>query len=261
MAESSLSITYDDLRTAVGFYIGYKRSDKDEWSDEQNSIVDEIINSGLRQFYYPPLLDDQLQPHEWSFLKPVETLTTVSGTGDYDLPDDYGGYEGRWTFASNLNYPDIDIISESQIRTMRNMNDSSGVPRYAAIRPKEMTSGTEGQRFEVMLYPEPAAAYVISYRKVIRYNILSDTNQYPAGGTEHGETIKESCLDVAERMMNDEAGVHHQAFMARLAASIAHDRKTNIPEYLGYNGNSPVIPIAGRSVIRNNTIKYNGVDI
>lgn len=40
------------------------------------AIVDSVVNRGLRQFYFPPPLQGEARSHTWTFLRPVETLTT-----------------------------------------------------------------------------------------------------------------------------------------------------------------------------------------
>jgi len=82
MAESTLSIDLPRLQREVGFLLGYPR-DPDDFDPAQESIVNDVIDSGLRQFYFPEMLDGQSIAHEWSFFKPVLTLSTYApyGTG------------------------------------------------------------------------------------------------------------------------------------------------------------------------------------
>ena len=75
MTESTLSLGYADFQRIVGHEIGYGR-DTSLWSSNQTSEVDDIIQSGVRQFYFPPPSGDVIS-HQWSFLKPSTTLTTI----------------------------------------------------------------------------------------------------------------------------------------------------------------------------------------
>lgn len=77
MAESTLSITYRTLQQEVAYYIGWG-TDATVWTADQLATINLIVKSGLRQFYTPPRLPTQTRPHRWSFLKPVERLTTVA---------------------------------------------------------------------------------------------------------------------------------------------------------------------------------------
>ena len=100
--------------------------------------------------------------------------------------------------------------------------------------------------------------YVLSYRKLILLNKLSQTNPYPLGGMQHGETILESCLSIAEQRLNDgQKGQHWQQFMTRLAASISYDRRSFTPGFLGYNADRS--DCGGRSNDRTTIVTYNGV--
>jgi hypothetical protein len=68
MAESSLSLTLTELQTALADYLRttYTLS---------STLIDPIIKSGLRQFYFPVALGEKYA-HQWSFLRPTTTLTT-----------------------------------------------------------------------------------------------------------------------------------------------------------------------------------------
>lgn len=76
MAESALSVKYDDLVEEVARFLGYKsmtylsKSELDE--------VDRYIQSGLRNFYYPPAADGIEAGYEWSFLNPTTTIDTIA---------------------------------------------------------------------------------------------------------------------------------------------------------------------------------------
>ncbi len=318
MAESTLSLDYVALMNFVSRFLGYG-DDYTALSAGDSTIVDTTVQSGYRQFLFPPPAGGQ--PHSWTFLKPVTTIvawsdiaavagTTVSqstpasggvtiltaeqasfyptmigksividatdpadegvGTfvisgytsstvitvtgdadaastdtfaiasnGDYQLPDDFGAIEGNLTFEPDITLSTIPIVGESQIRQMRQWNTSTGIPRIAAIRPKS-SDGSDGQRFELMLQPEPSTNYTLSYSYEALINKLTTTYKYPLGGMAHAETIKESCLAAAEALEDDNPGSHNGLFMQRLATSIRHDNVANTPEYLGYNSDRSV---------------------
>jgi hypothetical protein len=89
MAESSLSVTRDDLRQEAGHSLGYARSG---WDTEQTADIDAMVKTALRWFYYPPPLPG-MKPHQWRFLRPTSTISvfgntagTVSGTPSYSNP-------------------------------------------------------------------------------------------------------------------------------------------------------------------------------
>ncbi len=77
MAESTLSLTHTDFSLAVAHFLGFGLT-AGNWSADQLTIIDMVIQSGLRQFYYPPKIDGQSEPYQWTFLRPVGSLTTIA---------------------------------------------------------------------------------------------------------------------------------------------------------------------------------------
>jgi hypothetical protein len=225
-----LNADYDTLKSAVTRYLGM--DSYDELDADSQAVVDGIINSGLRRFYYPPKLKYDKTSHEWSFLKPVESITTVADTGDYNLPSDYAGIEGSITFKSETVYPPIAIIGEGQIRHYRQTYTSTGRPKFAAVRPKS-SDGASEQQFELMLWPTPDDDYELEFSMNLQLDTLSDANPHPYGGAVHAETIIQSCLAVAEVREEDITGPQWEVFMERLEASIQHDKRTSGQEYFG----------------------------
>lgn len=292
MAESSLSLGRADLLAEVAFYLGWGRTSAN-WTSDQSTRLQAILNAGLRQFYFTP-------GHSWSFLHPVTTLTTAaaystgtiaitsgvvtlttgtwpswaasgvlvvsgnsysistrdsgsqvtlddtsitvaSGTSyeinqqDYDLPDSFGELESDVTFAMNQATWSIREVNEAQIRVKRQSGANTGRPCECAIRAKT-TTGVTGQRYEIMFWPTPDAAYTLSYKYTVLTDALSSSFPYPYGGMSHAETILASCLDVAERKENNmPQGPESLNYQKRLAASISHDLR-KAPKFLGYNG-------------------------
>lgn len=75
MAITSLQITYAELREELGIYLSGNRT-VGSWSSTQTSDVSHILRSGLRKAYYPPSLGPGQPAHQWSFLRPWDTITT-----------------------------------------------------------------------------------------------------------------------------------------------------------------------------------------
>lgn len=311
MAESTLAITYADLRQAVAHFLGLSLTSTD-WSTDEATLIEMIVKSGLRKFYKPQLVFQGMPPHRWSFLNPTTTLTTiasyVTGTialtdddatvtltggvwpswaaangslvvdsvtyaiasrtsdtvielsadwsggdeteasyelrhdGMYDLPDNFAGMASRvLSHAHGEMKPSVRLVSEAQIRGMwAKGHTGRHYPLYFAVRPKNTTvSATAGQRFELMFYPIPDAAYVLSYEMVHQLDMISATYAYPLGGAAHGETIKAACLAAAELMENDIAdGPRESNYLKLLASSIREDQVAYQAEFLGYNGDN-----------------------
>lgn len=76
MSESSLSITYEDLRKEVGYALGFSLSASSVWDDEEEQLVDMCIEDGLRMFYNPPSIDGTA--HQWRFMRPIGELETTA---------------------------------------------------------------------------------------------------------------------------------------------------------------------------------------
>jgi len=236
MAESSLSLGFPDFQAEVGSFLGHGR-DTSAWAaldPDPTDDVEAIIQAGLRQFYFPPSMGGKDEMYEWSFLKPVTTLTTTADDYDQTLPDDFGGLLGDFTYPVGTGFGPVKERNELQIRDLRQALDSTGRPQYFAIRERAGT-GTTGQRLEVIWFPTPDAVYTMTYQYLALVNKISAASPYPLGGMAHAETIMESCLAIAEARKDDEKGIHWDSFMTRLKASMRYDQQRK-PAILGYNG-------------------------
>ena len=173
---------------------------------------------------------------------------TLRHNGNYDLPDDFGGIEGDMIYPEGNNKPNVRIIGEGKILSLRAGTTSRSHPQFAAIRPKKQTVTTTGQRFEMMFFPIPAVTNTLSYKMLVLPELLTGTTiTHPYGGAMHSETILSSCLAVAESQEDEQRGVKWQEFQDRLAASIQIDKKMTSAEYFGYNrDNSDAAHRSGR---------------
>ena len=234
MGDSTLSLTYSDLMTEIGVFLYGK--EYAELDLQQFARCDEIVNAGYRQFLYPPMCEGVPAGYQWNFLQPTVTITTEADVEDQDLPYDFGTLMGTgFTFAPNMQVaPVLADVGEARIRHYRQSSDSTGYPQFAAIRMKAGT-GVEGQRREVMWYPTPNAAYVLSYRYETATDALGGDNQYPLGALHHAETLRHSCLAAAEATRNDEIGIHYHNFCRSLASSVMRDKRDG-PKFYGSVG-------------------------
>lgn len=239
MAQSTMALSFNDLASAVGRFLGYG-ADSGEWEVVELAEIDECIQSGVRRFYNPMPLPGESRSHQWGFLRPKYSFNTVANDFDTDMPDDFMQIvEGIAFDNSESRYDPITIVDAARIMEQKAINDTAGTPCWAAIRAKSQTAGS-AQGFELLLYPKPDAIYTLHFRYVVYPNKLSTTNLYPYGGAWHSETVLESCLAVAEERHDDEQRVHTTRYIERLAASVSMDRM-NGPLTFGYNGD-------GRSV-------------
>jgi hypothetical protein len=229
MAESTLSISFNDLKIEVGHFLGYGPNAAD-WTAAQLAEIDRIVQTGVRRFYYPPAVEGVQADFEWSFIKPETTIATVADQATNDLPDNLGRVVGQFYYPSSSNRVSVVVVSEAQLNEYKSHTDSDGAPRYCCIRHKA-SDGSDGQRLEVEWYPVPDSAYTLTYKFEAYQGRLSNSNPYPLGGMKHGELVMESCLAVAEERANDEKGIHYQNFMAQLITAIALDRRQGAINY------------------------------
>lgn len=287
--------SYDWLEQEVGVEKGMGGNPK-LWSEPDRRMVRSIIQRGLNQFYMPPAvaLGVAQSTHQWSFLRPLATLTTsasystgtvtivagvvtlASGTfpnwaagadfevsgvtyevaslgsstsltltdttvsaaagtsytlgrSKYDLPADFAGVEGLFTFrpGENLYYEPFGVIAEHRIRAMRQAWDSYDHPRAATIQVKPQNEAL-GTRHYVQFFPTPDAAYELTYKYRARWKDIGP-GQYPPGGTEHAETILASCLSIVEGVK----GPRWERFAELLVSSLEMDHRQFTPEKLG----------------------------
>jgi len=259
MAESSLSVGLPELKQEVGYFLGHGRggvafADWAARTPDPTDEVESVLQSGVRRVYYPMGAG---AGYEWSFLRPTTTLEITDGTGDYDLPDDYGQLIGDLHYPADENRRAIVRVRLGAILEMRSRNDRSDYPAYAAIRSKAST-GVTGQRSEILFWPEPSADKTLTYSYEAYSGALTDAAPYPLGGMYLAELYTESCLAVAEQRLNNEVGLHTQAYQVLLADAIARDRKKGARVF-GQMGHRE--PTYERRCPRDFEITYGGVVI
>lgn len=225
MADSTLSLTYTSLLDAVCYFLyGEAYADCDTG---EKAKADEVVNNGYRQFVYPPVVDGVPPGYEWSFLRPTTTLDTTADDADQDMPDDFGRLIDGFAYEEDAQRPGVVAdVGEGKIRRLRQQMSETGKPRVAGLRKKALPDpATSGQRQEIMWYPTPDATYTLSYRYEVLVDKLTDASPYPVGSMKHAETLRLSVLAMADAMINDNVGIHHDNFLRALVASVARDTK------------------------------------
>ena len=251
MPESTLSLNYNDLQAEVGSFLGWGMGNTPPYTDQAwttfqlNRIVS-AVKSGLRNFFFP--VPQQGAPvYDWSFMRPVTTLTLSAGDATIPLPDDFGGFEGEITLLTSkgLLWHAIKLVNEGQVRERYTYSPNvTSRPQMAALQPLRGTTATQGTRWQLFVYPLPDMAYTLQFQYYVLSDFLDGAFPFPMGGMAHVETILESCLAVAEQRQDDTPGVHTANFQARLLASIAADRRHKA-QSLGYNGDRSDVPVRG----------------
>lgn len=237
--ESSLADTYQDVIGSVGFDLGWGRgadNGDEAWSDSKLKTLREVVKGGLQQFYNPPP-DQSGVSHQWSFLKPLATLTLESGTRTVRLPDDFKGVEGEVLIVTTQGGSQTALKVGGRVRARFAMYpDTTGRPEDLEIEPLKDTTKERGQRFQFAVFPEADQDYTLQFKYAIQGKMLTGELPYAYGGAEHASTIKASCLAWAELHLDDVAqGPKYGFWRERLAASVSMDRQKR-PQSLGYNG-------------------------
>jgi hypothetical protein len=235
MPESSLNIAYLDLQKDIAFFLGWN-PDPTARTEREQTALDSFTKSGLRQFYFPPPLDGRATTYEWSFLRPVTTVTLALGEQSVALPDDFGCLDSDVSLVSSDITCPIQVFGEGYVRAAYlGMPDRMGRPEMVAIAPLKGTNVNQSQRFALLAYPIANIEYTFKLAYSILPEYLSGSKPYAYGGAAHAETILASCLAIAEQRGDDSMTVNTVKFKERLAASIGFDRRLK-PQQYGYNG-------------------------
>mgnify|MGYP003134666455 CR=1 FL=1 len=162
---------------------------------------------------------------------------SIAADGNYRLADDFAGVNGTIQYEDDTSYrPEIQPVNVIQIYDMRQGSTvSTGAPNFYAVDAVDPIDATVGQRYNLLVYPEPDSIYTVRFKGQINPNLITAINKYGLGGMPHSLTFKESCLAVAERKLDDTMGIHQQSFMSCLAASISHDKKNFGADSVGFN--------------------------
>lgn len=253
---NDLQIDFFYCRRQVGRYLGYG-FDADVWDDEQAEAVQEIIDEGVRQFYFPPATDGNV--HEWTWMRPVYTFTTEANTRRYTLPSDWERPIGDLCYNDTDNdfYSPVKWTSATRLLKLQYQSNFTSYPQYAAYEPVE-SQGDGPQLQQLVLHPTPDSAYELTTQYQAHARRLTEEHPYPLGGQTNGPLLLASCLSVAELHQQGSDGPMYQKFRERLSASIARDHQRG-PKILGYNGNGHTA-LRGRGMLRDlGGLYYNDV--
>src|SRR5207244_3540755 len=143
-------------------------------------------------------------------------LTLDTGATTVSLPDDFQAFDGRISLASSGNFAQpwkIEWRNDGEIQQMYAFNPTlQGPPMYAATSVLKGTTGTQGQRFQLLVFPAADQTYTLVSTYVVNPDFMTAANPYHYGGPAHSETVLESCLAVLEERLDDVGDVHRSAF-------------------------------------------------
>lgn len=235
MAESNLTLTYQDLMTEVAYEMGYGRNFLDPTSSAEGRQCDSIVQRAYRAFLVPSTTPMGMT-YQWSFLRAIASFNTVIGTAFYDLPDNWGAPIGEpFMTTGEYNRPvAIQNVETSRLdyHLTNFPNTGPAQPRIMSIVPKAF-SPTTGQRWQVGFWPTPDAVYQLQWRYHVLPNKLSATAPYHLGGMKHSQTLLAGCLAVCESVKHESQGEKKAEYNERLLASIAMDRLDSSVDLVG----------------------------
>ncbi len=133
MAVNSLVPGFTELQRIIAREVGAAPT-SGSWTSLQSNDFSDAIESGLRRFYYPPVLPGEAVPHVWSFLQPTlasieihaayatgtisvttGTVTLASGTWPSWAADGEIYVDGGWyTVASRTNGTTV-VLDDSSV--------------------------------------------------------------------------------------------------------------------------------------------------
>lgn len=232
MPESSLAVAYQELQQKLGDYMGFGRGTgggETAWDDFQTRRVEMFLKEGLADFYFCG--------QQWSFLKPVLTLTLPEAANTLDLPDDYGGVEGMASVSSDagawwfpLSFGPISTVYQKEAE----LADTTGRPLYCCVEPIKGTTLGRSTRERLRFWPTADQEYTIRFQYYVNPEMLSGDYPYAWGGAQHGHTILQACKAAAERYDGVADGPEQMKYKDRLNSSMAMDARNN-PQVFGWN--------------------------
>jgi hypothetical protein len=265
LAEPTLNVKLADLEAAVGDFLGYGRGaafSEPAWSARQQARITVCVQNGLRAFYYPTPQPPGGAAHEWTFLRPVASLTLAAAAQTVVLPDDFGWLDGDLTVSATGQsmFDPVKVTGEGVVRERyAQLPDMTGRPQIAAVVPNKGTTLTASQRFTLDVWPAADIQYTLQLAYYVHPDFLTGSLPYAYGGQAHAETIRAAVIAAAEVELDDERGDRWQYFQERLAASMANDRRGK-PELVGYNGDrSDGYEFNRRWIYNGDRITFNGV--
>jgi hypothetical protein len=269
--ESTLTLSVNDLRAAIGHYLGYGRGvpfGEGPWDVYQTNNINDMLKSGLSNVYTPEPLTPTEPAWKWSWLEPIDTIVLTVGKSEAVLPDGFGGFQNGELFVKNAqanhNPWCLRLTHVAKVEHQYSiMPTTTGYPRLACEKVLPGTSVLGSTRSHLYVWPIPDQPYTLTGIWKHLPGLLTGSFPYHPGGAEHSELFKASCIAEAALQIDDDPSVRKEAFKLRLAASIQADRKRK-GQFIGYNGDNsdgrqrvPRMPGWSR-FYDNNPVTYNG---
>jgi hypothetical protein len=232
--ESTLSVQYNQLTASNGTFLGWGRgaaNNDSAWDTDQQTAIDMTVSSGLRLFYWPPIIQGMTAAYRWSFMRPNAQFDLPVNSCEAALPDDFGGLESRVsvvTVPPTIQPWRIEMRAAAQIRQMFSFTPQKfGPPQFVAIENLRGTGPQQSNRSRLLVFPLADQQYTLQAQYFIAPDYFSGAFPYAYGGPQHAQTQIEACLAYAEVYLDDvplQNAVHYGSFLECLKTSISLDR-------------------------------------
>ncbi|WP_413936361.1 hypothetical protein [Nitrospira sp. BLG_1] len=148
----------------------------------------------------------------------------ISSEGSFRLPDDFESPDSsRLRFTDSSSYPDIQLINETEVTTMRAQDSGTGYPKLACVR--WMTSdGSAAQAQELLVWPDLDADYEVAMPFAAQPQGMSEANPYPRGGPEMADCLLSVILAICEEAKNGQRGDRWIEATEKCVAAAQRDR-------------------------------------
>jgi len=172
---------------------------------------------------------------DWSFLTKKGTVTTVSGTHIYPLPDGFVHVvNGRIMYALDTQNQDIRERSYAQIMSMRAGSVPTMYPLYFAVSPSDYAV-TTGTRYQLILHSVPTAVYKLNYRyKFDPPSLVYETDKH-VGDASFSIAVLQCVFAAIEADSEKNSSKQETLAVQRLVEAKVND-SDKVPDTLGYNG-------------------------
>jgi len=248
---ASMRWVFSDIYTAVSEFLGLGSTP----TGANLTKVKNLTYRGYLRFLSPvdPLTGGR---YIWSFLKQFGVLTTIAGEWEYELPADFKSFYGDPKLEAGEQHQNPAMRQVDQILSMRTNDDTTGYPRYFAIRAGKYRKDT-GQVYEIIFWPAADAVYRYQYQYVIEPPKVEDDTDYFIGTAEASEVIMACCLAAAELQEDEIIGAREQD-AARLIAQLMASDKGNSTSGVGIMTDPSII--GGQVGIQRDDMRVNNVD-
>ena len=238
---TDLELAYKELSAQVGFDLGFGRGSEylaptgepeTAWDSRQLQTITECVRGGLHDFYECG--------HDWTWKRPIRSVTLLSGQSTVNCPDDFGGKLGDVQLAID----DTTVIGTFPFSSPGVVNrrhtespTSTGRPQLICLEPFGTPNQLNNQQWRIKVWPISDQDYNLTFPMFVLPRAMSKDFPYAYGGPQHAQTRLAACKAWAEvNIFGIVNGPQSMRYQQLLAASIENDRRYSA-QYLGYNGN------------------------